>query len=42
VLATATAERCRELAHLALGARDAATARRAVRAALPVLENLGL
>ncbi len=42
VLATTTTERCRELAHLALGARDAATARGAVRAALPVLDRLGL
>ena len=42
VLAATTSERCRELAGLALHARDARAARTAVREALPVLDELGL
>ncbi|QAY69361.1 phosphoenolpyruvate--protein phosphotransferase [Xylanimonas protaetiae] len=42
VLATTTLERCRRLARLALGSRDAWAARQAVRAALPELDALGL
>ncbi|WP_425955791.1 phosphoenolpyruvate--protein phosphotransferase [Xylanimonas sp. McL0601] len=42
VLAATSSARCRELAALALGARDAWAARKAVRAALPELEELGL
>ncbi|ACZ32202.1 phosphoenolpyruvate-protein phosphotransferase [Xylanimonas cellulosilytica DSM 15894] len=42
VLATTSMDRCRQLARLALASRDAWAARRAVRAALPELDALGL
>ncbi|MBO9555891.1 phosphoenolpyruvate--protein phosphotransferase [Cellulomonas sp.] len=42
VLATVTTQRCRELAQVALAADGAEAAREAVRAMLPVLEDLGL
>ena len=42
VLATTTLDRCRALAALALDSRDAWAARKAVRAALPELDELGL
>ncbi|WP_232014345.1 phosphoenolpyruvate--protein phosphotransferase [Cellulomonas fimi] len=42
VLSTVTAQRCRELADVALDADGADEARAAVRAALPVLADLGL
>jgi phosphotransferase system enzyme I (PtsI) len=42
VLASTTMERCRQLARIALGSRDARAARKAVRAALPELDALGL
>ncbi|GIG22096.1 phosphoenolpyruvate-protein phosphotransferase [Cellulomonas chitinilytica] len=42
VLATVTADRCRELADAALAADGAEAARDTVRAMLPVLEDLGL
>ena len=42
VLGSVTLETCRELAALAVDADSAEDARRAVRAQLPVLEELGI
>ena len=42
MLASVTAAQCRELAEVALAADGADAAREAVRARLPVLDDLGL